>query len=165
VFHTAPSAERTQSLVDHLRLYVDEKATIAKRLDGVVVAIHIRGGTPVRALIQLATEVGADYIVVGSHRGLHAGDWIGGSTVERLVGNSTFPVLVATPVLKEPVKYDPPIEPACPQCVQARIASGGKQWWCDRHSQSVLGAHEYSCQVELPMASQDSAVTPTGIDF
>ena len=63
-------------LVDHLRLYVDEKATIAKRLDGVVVAIHIRGGTPVRALIQLATEVGADYIVVGSHRGLHAGDWI-----------------------------------------------------------------------------------------
>jgi hypothetical protein len=165
VFHTAPSAERTSDLVDHLRLYVDEKTIMANRLHGVVVGIHIRGGTPVRELIQLATEVRADYIVVGSHRGLHAGSWLGGSTVERLVSAASFPVLVASPWPMEPMKHEPAIEPPCPQCIQTRTASGGQKWWCDRHGQAALSAHEYSCQTQLPMSSHDSAITPTGIDF
>jgi len=165
VFDSAPSAERARDLADHLRLYVDEKAAIATGLQGISVGVHLRAGKAVRELLQLATEVQADLIVVGSHRGLHVKDWIVGSTGERLMKGAEFPVLVAGPKPKEPEKLEPVIEPPCPQCVQTRIASGGKQWWCERHTHEANQAHTYSYQRELPFASHDSSVSPTGVDF
>lgn len=165
VFHAAPSQERTRELADHLRLYVNEKATTTEGLLRVAVGIHIRGGKPVRELIQLATEVHADFIVLGSHRGIHPEQWLGGSTVERLVSDAAFPVLVASPRPKDAVTHEPVIEAPCALCLEARISSGGRKWWCDRHSQATLGSHEYSYQSSVPMSSHDSEITPTGIDF
>jgi nucleotide-binding universal stress UspA family protein len=164
VFHHPPSAERSRDLIEHLRLYVDEKRVGAEALRGVTVGIHLRGGEAVRELVQLATEVKADFIVVGSHHGHRVGDWLRGSTVERLVNSAAFPVLVA-PGAVEPAKQEPTIEPPCPDCVTARTASGGEHWWCERHSHSAIGGHVYSYQREFPMATHDSAITPTGIDF
>jgi nucleotide-binding universal stress UspA family protein len=164
VFDAAPSAERSRDLSGHLRLYVQEKADILPGLRGVPVGIHLRGGKPVRELIQLATEVQASVIVVGSHRGTHVKDWVVGSTVERLVSGGEFPVLVAAPK-KEPVAHEPVIEPPCPQCVEARFASRGKQWWCERHAHEATLGHVYSYQRELPFATHDSAVSPTGVDY
>jgi nucleotide-binding universal stress UspA family protein len=165
VFGTAPSAERSRELASHLRLYADEKAAMTEGLRGIAVGIHLRGGHTVHELIQLATEVQADVIVVGSHRGPHVKDWIVGSTVERLVGGAPFPVLVATPKAKPAEKQEPVIEPACPKCVEARLASGGKQWWCERHAHAAQLGHTYSYQRELPFSSHDSNVSPTGVDF
>jgi nucleotide-binding universal stress UspA family protein len=165
VFGSAPSPEKSRDLVGHLRLYVNEKAEITPGLRGVKVGIHLRGGKTVRELVQLATDVRADLIVVGSHKGPHVKDWIVGSTVERLVSGAAFPVLVAAPRPKDLEKHEPAIEPPCPQCVAARVASGGKQWWCERHSHEAVTGHTYSYQGELPFSSHDSAVSPTGIDF
>jgi nucleotide-binding universal stress UspA family protein len=165
VFGTAPSAEQSRDRVSHLRLYVNEKAEITPGLRGVKVGIHLRGGKTLREIVQLATDVQADLIVVGSHKGPHVKDWIVGSTVERLVSSAAFPVLVAAPKPKDLEKHEPVIEPPCPQCVAARVASGGKQWWCERHAHEALGGHTYSYQRELPFSSHDSAVSPTGIDF
>jgi nucleotide-binding universal stress UspA family protein len=165
VFGSAPSAERSKDLVEHLRLYADEKAAMTEGLRGIAVGIHLRGGHAVHELIQLATEVQADVIVVGSHRGPHVKNWIVGSTVERLVGGAPFPVLVATPKPKEAEEQVPVIEAACPQCVEARIASGGKHWWCERHEHAAQLGHTYSYQRELSFASHDSNVSPTGVDF
>jgi nucleotide-binding universal stress UspA family protein len=164
VFQHPPSAERSRDLIEHLRLYVDEKRAFAKTLSGVTVGIHLRGGEVVREIVQLATEVSADFIVVGTHPGLHVVDWLRGSTVERLVNSVAFPVLVARAAV-EPAKQEPTIEPPCPDCVAARVASGGERWWCERHSHSAVGGHVYSYQREFPMATHDSAITPTGIDF
>jgi nucleotide-binding universal stress UspA family protein len=164
VFDTAPSAERSRDLASHLRLYVGEKAAITTGLRGVPVGIHLRGGKPVRELIQLATEVQANVIVVGSHKGPHIKDWLVGSTVERLVSGAAFPVLVATPK-KKPETHEPVIEPPCPQCVEARMASLGKSWWCPRHAHEAVLGHVYSYQRELPFTTHDSAVSPTGVDF
>jgi nucleotide-binding universal stress UspA family protein len=161
VFDTLPTGER--SLVEHLRLYVNEKAAINHRLRGISVGIHLRQGQTVRELIQLATEVSAAFIVIGSHKGPHIKDWIVGSIVERLVGNAPFPVLVASP--KPKVTHEPVIEPPCPQCVQARSTSGGKSWWCERHAHHAKAAHTFSYQRELPFATHDSEVIPTGISF
>src|SRR5271170_4249258 len=94
VFGTAPSPEQSRDLSSHLRLYVNEKAEIAPGLRGAKVGIHLRGGKTVREIVQLATDVQADLIVVGSHKGPHLKDWILGSTVERLVSSAGFPVLV-----------------------------------------------------------------------
>jgi nucleotide-binding universal stress UspA family protein len=166
VFDTEPSAARLRDLTGHLRLYVNEKAAAsASGLGGVTVGIHLRAGKPVREIVQLATEVHADLIVVGSHRGPHLKNWIVGSTAEKLVLGAPCPVLVASPPPKEPVKHEPTIEPACPQCLQTRAATKGAQWWCDRHSHLANGGHAFSYQRELPFAFHDSEIIPTGIDF
>jgi nucleotide-binding universal stress UspA family protein len=165
VFGTVPSPEKSRDLVSHLRLYVNEKAEITPGLRGVKVGIHLRGGKTLREIVQLATDVQADLIVVGSHKGAHVKDWIVGSTVERLVSGAAFPVLVAAPKPKDLEKHEPAIEPPCPQCVAARVASGGKQWWCERHSHEAVTGHTYSYQRELPFSAHDSAVSPTGVDF
>ena len=164
VFGAEPSTERSRDLSAHLRLYVEEKTAADSRLSAVTFGIHLRGGKAVRELVQLATEVRADFIVVGSHQGHHLASWIGGSTVERLIRGGNFAVLVA-PSVKEPAQHEPTIEPPCPDCVAERFASSGRSWWCARHSHSAIRGHAYSYQRELPLATHDSAITPTGIDF
>src|SRR5277367_1133420 len=155
VFGTAPSPEQLGDLSSHLRLYVNEMAEITPGLRGVEVGIHLRGGKTVREIVQLATDVQADLIVVGSHKGPHVKDWILGSTVERLVSSAGFPVLVAAPRPKSVEKHEPAIERPCPQCVAARVASGGKQWWCERHAHEAVTGHTYSYQSELPFSAHD----------
>ena len=56
-FHTQPSAERSSQ----------RKGRLGGRLARTTVGIHLRSGHPVREIVQLATEVHADLIVVGSH--------------------------------------------------------------------------------------------------
>src|SRR5271170_3533725 len=101
VFHTEPSAERSRDLTGHLRAYVNEKAAILNGLQGLTVGIHLRAGKAVREIVQLATEVRADLIVLGSHRGPHLRQWIVGSTAEKLIAAAACPVLVASPKPKE----------------------------------------------------------------
>lgn len=165
VFPTALSAEQSRDLVGHLRLYVNEKAAIANGLRAVTVGIHLRAGKPVREIVQLATEVDADLIVLGSQRGPHLKNWIVGSTAEKLIACAPCPVLVASPKPKVAERHEPTIEQACPQCVQARKLSHGATWWCERHSNVENGAHTYSYQRDVPFATHDSAIFPTGVDF
>jgi nucleotide-binding universal stress UspA family protein len=166
VFDLEPSAERSRELAGHLRLYVNEKAAIMTGLRGIIVGVHLRSGKAAREIVQLATEVTADLIVVGSHRGLHLKHWIVGSTAHRLIGLSRCPILVASPWPKEKVEpHEALIEPPCPECVRTRAASGGSQWWCERHSHRGRRGHTYSYQSDVPFGSHDSQVFPTGIDF
>jgi nucleotide-binding universal stress UspA family protein len=165
VFGAEPDSDRSRQLVEHLRLYVNEKAAMRTGLSSVGVGIHLRGGKAVRELIQLATDLHADLIVIGSHKGPHITDWVVGSTVEKLVGASPFPVLVASWRPKVTAPQEPVIEPPCPVCVQTRTASGGNPWWCERHSHAAHLAHTFSYQRELPMASHGSEFIPTGVGF
>jgi universal stress protein G len=94
----AEQSERlARELVDHLRLYVNEKAAAHGGLGPTTVGIHLRAGKPVPALVQLATEVHADLIVIGSrenaHPHLNSGPM--GSTAEHLIEAAPCPVLVA----------------------------------------------------------------------
>jgi len=165
VFDAKPSEARSRDLAGHLRLYVNEKAAATGGLGGLTIGVHLRSGKQVPEIVQLATEVAADLVVVGSHRGPHLKHWVVGSTAGKLVQGAPCPVLVASPRPKQPEKHEPIIEPPCPDCVYARTASGGKQWWCERHSHAANGGHVFSYQRELPLASHDSEVIPTGIDF
>jgi nucleotide-binding universal stress UspA family protein len=165
VFEAEPTVERSRDLVGHLRLYVNEKAEAAGGLKGITVGIHLRAGKPVRELAQFAVDVLADLIVIGSHRGPHLKSWVVGSTAEKLIASAACPVLVASPAPSAPEKHEPVIEPACPDCLRARAESGGTQWWCERHLHHARRAHTFSYQRELPLATHDNAVIPTGIDF
>jgi nucleotide-binding universal stress UspA family protein len=165
VFHAELSAERSRELIGHLRLYVNEKAAATNGLRGITVGIHLRAGQVVREIVQLAADVHADLIVVGSQKGPDLKHWIMGSTAEKLVSSGPCPVLVASPRLKQPEEHEPKIEAPCSDCIRARASSSGSHWWCERHSQHAKHAHTFSYRRELPFATHDSEVIPTGIDF
>src|SRR5277367_4584601 len=143
VFGEEPSEARARDLVQHLRLYVNEKAASLGGLKGLTVGIHLRAGRPVREIVQLATDLRADLIVVGSHKGPHLKNWLVGSTAEHLLMAATCAVLVATPKPRTEAKHDPAIEPPCPDCLRARATSHGASWWCERHAHHAKRAHTF----------------------
>jgi nucleotide-binding universal stress UspA family protein len=165
VFDGEPSVERSRELGEHLRLYVNEKTALFGGLKAITVGIHLRAGKPVREIVQFATDIRADLIVLSSHKGPHLKSWIVGSTAERLVVDAPCQVLVAAPRPKAEVKHEPVIEPACPDCLRARATSRGASWWCERHSHYAKHAHTFSYQRELPLATLDSSVFRTGIEM
>ena len=164
VFEDEPTQERARELIGHLRLYANEKAAIMGGLRSMTIGIHLRSGKPVREIVQLASDVGASLIVVGSPAAPHMKSWLVGSTAEQLLAAGPLPVLIAGPRPTSKVQLEPAIEPACQECVHARAVSGGSTWWCERHAHHAKRAHTFSYQREIPFESHDSEVIPTGID-
>jgi nucleotide-binding universal stress UspA family protein len=166
VVEGASSEVQTKEVADRLRLYLEEKVKSIGGLESQAVGLHVRAGRPAREIAQLAKDVSADLIVVGSHKGPHLKQLVLGSVTERLLLAAPAPVFVAgPPPAAADDAQDPAIEPACPDCVSARRASGGQAWWCERHTKHHASAHSYSYRRELPLRTHDSAVLPTGVDM
>jgi hypothetical protein len=158
--------EEAARIAGLLRLYVSEKATELGGLARQSVGIHVRQGDAAKEIAQLARDVEADAIVVGSHRGPHLKTLVLGTTAERVMAVASCPVVIAGPRPRPQPSHVITIEPPCPDCVQARQSSSGRNWWCARHSEShhMRKHHFYSYQGELPFESHDSTVTSTGVD-
>jgi nucleotide-binding universal stress UspA family protein len=61
---------------------------------GVPVQLHVRVGSPADEIIRLATELGTDLIVMGSHGRRSLEELLLGSTVENVTRHAPCPVLV-----------------------------------------------------------------------
>ena len=107
------------------------------------VVAHVVLGAPARALVELAAQLDADTVVVGTHgrRGLRRA--LLGSVAEEVVRTSGCPVLVVRPKDHAVELRVPTIEPLCDECAQARQASGGAELWCARHREHHPRAHVY----------------------
>ena len=102
---------------------------------------HLRTGNPAREIVQLASDLSADLIVVGTHGRTGVMKLLLGSVAQTVLTNASCPVLVVKP----PGLPDwPAIEPPCPDCVDVQKSSGGERLWCQRHSQHHATAHTYS---------------------
>lgn len=158
-------AQRSSSdLIKRFDLYAHEKAAVFGGLPGVSIGIHLRAGGAAREIVELATNVAADLVVLGSHKAPHLRSWLVGSTAERVMASSPCPVLVAAPTAQTPPKHEPAIEPACRECTTVRFSSHGATWWCARHAEHARHAHAYSYRRESPFATHDSIVSSTGVD-
>jgi len=102
---------------------------------------HIRLEFAAEEIAQLASDVHADIIVVGTHgrRGLRR--LFLGSVAEAVVRLAQCPVLVVRP--KGESGAVPQIEPPCPRCVEARAASNGEVMWCEQHRERHGQRHTY----------------------
>jgi nucleotide-binding universal stress UspA family protein len=161
------SAEWTRQLAGRLQAYVTAKAASIGGMEGQSVAVHVRCGDPMREIAQLAAEIDIDLIVLGTSNRLHLNELVGNSLFDKLARHAPCPLVVAGPRPKEPHVHYPAIEPPCPDCVRARSESHGATWWCSRHAgagENGLLNHVYSYQYEIPFATHDSAVSPTGVD-
>jgi nucleotide-binding universal stress UspA family protein len=166
VVHVTPKDDEAEvaRLAGLLRLYMAEKSALLGGVARQSVGIHVRHGDAAKEIAQLSRDVQADVVVVGTHRGPHLRTLVLGSTAERVMAATACPVVIAGPRPRPQPSHVIVIDPPCPDCVQTRQATGGKSFWCQRHSQREYRRHLYSYRGELPFESHDSSVTATGVD-
>jgi len=101
---------------------------------------HIRIGQPDRQIAQLATDLSADLVVVGTQSKQGIDRLLLGSVAESLVRRAPCAVLAYRP---RAVPAWELIEPPCVDCVRVRRETNRGQFWCQRHSQHHARAHTY----------------------
>jgi nucleotide-binding universal stress UspA family protein len=99
---------------------------------------------PAEGVVQLANDLEADMIVVGTHGRKGFRRFLLGSVAEGVVRTATVPVLVVRP--EDQGAKVPSIEPPCPKCLEVRNASGGKDLWCPQHAEKHGRRHVYHYQ-------------------
>ncbi|AUX42555.1 hypothetical protein SOCE26_039880 [Sorangium cellulosum] len=131
----------------------------SRRLKRVVV--HFRRGAPAEHIAQLAADLDADLVVVGSHgrRGLER--LLLGSVAERVSRLARCPVWIVRPKDHATAGRIPEIEPPCADCVRRRNETGGGELWCVRHSERHLRPHRYSYATNGVYASSSAAYQAT----
>ena len=102
---------------------------------------HAIVDAPAHAIVQLASNLAADLIVIGTSNRKGLERLLLGSVAEGTVRNAHCPVLVipAPPEPEPEIKLDPP----CAECVQVRTASAGKELWCEQHRERHGRRHTY----------------------
>jgi nucleotide-binding universal stress UspA family protein len=105
------------------------------------VRAHQRLEVPSEEIAQLAVDVEADLVIVGTHGRRGLARVILGSVAEATVRLAPCPVLVIKP--KAPPPSIPAIQPPCPRCLETRRATGGKEYWCEQHSEHHGQRHTY----------------------
>jgi nucleotide-binding universal stress UspA family protein len=121
------------ALLEDARKFIDGVTrTVADRFGGRIAA-HLAAGEPAREILQLATDLEADVVVVGTHGKKALERMLVGSVSLNVVKKARCPVIVARP--KEYVNDDvPEILPPCPRCLETQRVSAGERLWCEDHS-------------------------------
>jgi nucleotide-binding universal stress UspA family protein len=104
------------------------------------VASHIRMGSPDREIAQVASDVGADLIVIGTTGKQGVARLLLGSVAESLVRHAPCAVLAHRP---RAVPAWELIEPPCADCLAVRQVTSRATLWCERHSEHHIKAHTY----------------------
>lgn len=97
------------------------------------VAKHVLVGEPRVRLLQLATDLEAEVLVIGTHDPGKAALLLFGSVASELARKAPCAVFVVR-ARRHSHPDVPEIEPPCPDCLKTRAASGGQALWCERHN-------------------------------
>lgn len=119
------------------------------------VVTHVRFDAIAREISQLAADLEADLVVVGTHGRNGLSRALLGSSAEATVRLAPCPVLVVRP--KAVPEAPPQIEPPCSRCVETRRATNGAEMWCEQHRERHGQRHTYhqrdrvSSDAEMPL--------------
>jgi nucleotide-binding universal stress UspA family protein len=102
---------------------------------------HEAQGDPAAVIVFTARELAADMIVIGHHRSSGVERLLGNSVTDTVMRQAETPVLVVRPKWQQ--QPNAQIEPACPQCVEARVQSQGAVLWCEQHTEKHGRRHTY----------------------
>ena len=105
-----------------------------------LVVSHIRFDLPANGIAQLASDLDADLVVVGTHGREGVARLLLGSVSEAVLHLAPCPVLIMRP---KTTYEEPVIEPPCPRCVEVRETSGGTELWCEQHREKHGRRHTY----------------------
>lgn len=154
-------ARRSDALADAPRLlrgYVREQSKAIEGLSEQNVVIHARLGSPADAILQLAVDIEAELIVVGTHglRGMRR--IVLGSVAQSLVEIARCPVLVARPRNYKGLSTSPKPEPVCADCAKTRADSNGEKLWCEYHSRPQVRPHVYGSSEIFKVGGHDAGL-------
>jgi nucleotide-binding universal stress UspA family protein len=116
---------------------------------------HLRLEAPAEELAQTAADLQADLVVVGTHGRRGISRLLLGSVAEAVVRLAPCPVFVVRP--KALPAEGPQIEPPCPRCVETRVTTAGKEFWCEQHRGHHGQRHTYhqrdrvGAETEMPL--------------
>jgi nucleotide-binding universal stress UspA family protein len=130
--HFATEFDRSRQELDRFAI---EVGSSVKHVAG-----HLRVGAPDVALAQLAIDIGADLIVVGTHGRRGLDHLMLGSVAESLVRHAPCPVLTWRP---KSVPIWNQIAPPCTDCLAVQRETNRAALWCARHSQRHGRPHTY----------------------
>jgi nucleotide-binding universal stress UspA family protein len=135
-----PAIPSPSTILEEGRKFIDGVArAAAERFEGRIAA-HLAVGEPAREILQLASDLDADVIVVGSHGKKALERMLVGSVSLSVVKKALCPVVVARP--KEYVHEEvPEILPPCPKCLDTQRASKGAKLWCEQHAGRHVHGH------------------------
>jgi nucleotide-binding universal stress UspA family protein len=154
--HVIPN-ERKGALEKHAP-HVEEIARLARAgFRGPIVG-HLSAGTAWRAIVQTASNVDADLVIVGTHGREGIERVTMGSVAEKVVQHARCPVLLVREK-DHLLNREPQIEPPCPDCVNAQQLSHGKTLFCAQHTTHHERMHTYYEYPE-PFAVGSSIIRP-----
>lgn len=141
------SAAALTSAASELRAYVETQSQAFRAKHGSAgaplkrIVAHQRAYSPAQEIAQLAADLDADLVVIGTHgrRGVSRALLV--SIAETTVRYAPCPVLVVRPkAVPAPI---PVIEPPCDRCVETRKSSQGADYWCEQHRERHGQRHTY----------------------
>ena len=137
-----------------LRGYLDQ-ARKSPTLAGRDLVAHVRIAPAHEAIIQLAVDVDADLVVVGTTPRKGIAKLVHSSVSARVLKHAECAVLLVRKKNHAGMAKTPRIEPACAKCQAIRSMSGGTTWWCERHAEHQgLPLHVYSYHRERSLRSE-----------
>jgi len=112
----------------------------------VVPTVHLAAGEAATQILQVASNLQADMIVIGTRELSKLERVLLGSVVEPVTRRAQCPVFV---VREKDYHTAAPkgIEPACPDCLEVQRESDGEKLWCERHAKRHVHGHLH---YELP---------------
>ena len=137
-----------------LRAYLDN-ARKSPALAGRDLVAHVRVAPAHEAIVQLAVDVDADLVVVGTTPRKGIAKLVHSSVSARVLKQAECAVLLVRKKNHAGMAKTPRIEPACAKCQAIRSMSGGATWWCERHAEhQALPLHVYSYHRERSLRSE-----------
>ncbi len=129
-----------------LRQYVEEelKRLQSKPSENIEhVVTHLGIGDPATQITELAAELQADLLVVGTHGRGGLRKLVLGSVADKVVRMAHAPVLIVRPKDYSDEPSVPKIEASCSRCAEVRARTAGKELWCEQHSEVHGRRHSY----------------------
>lgn len=134
-----PTADGPEEPAEVLRRRIE----LVWQKTSVRVIAHIRSGEPAQTILQAAIDIGADVIVVGTHRRAGLKKLVLGSVAEQVLHAAHCPVLIVIAKDYAGTVASPSVTPPCSECVALRRATDNASFWCERHSKTYLQPHIY----------------------
>jgi nucleotide-binding universal stress UspA family protein len=139
-----------ESAIERGKALLDEVARTSGLGDRA--SYHLTAGTPWREIVQLAADLHADLVVVGTHDRPPLERMILGSVAEQVVKRALCPVHVARRIPY--ADKIPEIEPPCPSCLAVQRQTSGQTLWCERHGRRhVQGRIHYEIPPNFTVGS------------
>jgi nucleotide-binding universal stress UspA family protein len=137
----------TEEAVEAVRVRAAERLGVVLKQQGKLnvkrIVAHVRTGSAADEIAQLAADLDADLVVVGSHGRRGVSRLVLGSVADKVSRLARCPVWIIRPKAHDASERVPEIEPTCPDCLKRRAETGGAELWCTRHSEHHIRAHGF----------------------